>query len=275
MEIPNADLTPDDIEPGASLTGADLSEANLYLADLSGADLQEADLSGAILEEIDLSEANLYLADLSEANLYRADLSGANLRDANLSGTNLFEVNLSGVALSWATQIEPEFIDIKEMASQLYGLGDSETPGMWDAVARMNHELKTAYSANGLVGQARKYRVRERLARRNEAKAEGGLTGYSAWLGSLLSRIVTGYGVQLRWVGTLMLLIYLVSAAVYWRAGMEVGESLYYSIVTFTTAPPAPPPSGLITQVTAMGETFGGTLLIVLLGYVLGNREQV
>lgn len=71
--------------------------------------------------------------------------------------------------------------------------------------------------------------------------------------------------------------LYLGSATVYYDAGMEITNSLYYSIVTFTAAPPppSPPPGGLYSKVTAMVETFGGTLLIVVLGYVLGNREQV
>lgn len=45
-------------------------------------------------------------------------------------------------------------------------------------------------------------------------------------------------------------------------------------IVTFTTSPPDPSPAGLVTGTTAMIQTFGSTLLIVLLGYVLGNLEQ-
>jgi uncharacterized protein YjbI with pentapeptide repeats len=42
-----------------SLSGADLSEANLSGANLLGADLSEANLSGANLSGADLSEANL------------------------------------------------------------------------------------------------------------------------------------------------------------------------------------------------------------------------
>ena len=51
-------------------------------------------------------------------------------------------------------------------------------------------------------------------------------------------------------------------------------EKAYHSIVTFTTAPPEEP-HGKIVRSVAMAETFLGTLLVVFLGYVLGNREQV
>jgi len=52
---------------GANLSGADLTDANLSGANLSGADLTDANLGNA----------NLWNADLTDANL-----SGANLRDA-------------------------------------------------------------------------------------------------------------------------------------------------------------------------------------------------
>lgn len=214
MEIPNSDLTPDDIKPGADLQEADLSEANLFCA------------------------------------------------------------NISGVILNRGTQAELKPADAK----RIFSSGDDSQERdlqMWDGIARMYHGLKVAYSENGLVGRARTYRVRERWARRREAKAEGGPKGYSAWFGSLISRVVTGYGVQLYPVVLVMLAIYLVSAAIYWGPDMGIGASLYYSIVTFTTAPPSSPPGGLFVEATAMVETFVGTLLIVLLGYVLGNREQV
>lgn len=259
---------------GKDLFKSDFSEQDLVGADFSGADLRGADFSGADLTMANFSEANLLVANFSGANLGVANFSGAHLVGTDLSGAHLLDVNLSGVSLSVETLVETELAESKRIfKSEL--AGEFSASRMWDAIARMYHELKTAYSANGLAAQARKYYLRERWARRKEAKAAGGFTGYSVWMGSLLSRIVTGYGVQLRWTVGLMLLIYLLSALVYWKAGMGAEESLYYSIVTFTTAPPDAPPSGLVTKATAMFETFGGTLLIVLLGYVLGNREQI
>lgn len=68
-----------------------------------------------------------------------------------------------------------------------------------------------------------------------------------------------------------MVLLYGVSVGVYWGGGMAPDRALYYSIVTFTTSPP---PLGLASIMAGI-ETFAGTALIVLLGYVLGTREQV
>ena len=93
--------------PGANLSGADLSKAhlpgaNLSEAHLSGANLSGADLSKAHLPGANLSEANLSWANLSEAHLSGADLSGANLSGADLSGADLSEADLFGADLSGA-----------------------------------------------------------------------------------------------------------------------------------------------------------------------------
>ncbi|ELZ53151.1 hypothetical protein C465_01349 [Halorubrum distributum JCM 9100] len=73
-----------------------------------------------------------------------------------------------------------------------------------------------------------------------------------------------------------MILLYLLSAGVYHFVGeMSVGRSLYYSVVTFTTSPPEPAPTGLVMRAVAGFETFAGTTAVVFLGYVLGTREQV
>ena len=59
---------------GADLSGADLSDANLFKADLSHANLTNAKLA----------RTNLMNADLIQTNLTRADLTGAKLAKANI-----------------------------------------------------------------------------------------------------------------------------------------------------------------------------------------------
>jgi hypothetical protein len=271
-DFARTDLSGDDFSE-ANLREADFSKAALRETDFSEANLREADFSGANLFRADLSEAVLFVADFSESILLMADFSRANLSSAKFLKTDLLGVNLSQTYLSRSTQIEIEVADLKQSYKESV-VGDFEPTRMWGAIARTYHEIKTAYSGSGLVGRARKYYMGERWARRKEAKVDGGLTGYSTWLASLVSRIVTGYGVQLRWPIGIMLALFLAATAVYWYTGVE--NSLYYSIVTFTAAPPGlDPPPGLFAKVTAILETFLGTLLIVVLGYVLGAREQV
>jgi len=276
--LENADLSK------AHLPGANLSKARLYNADLSeallpestliGADLLDADLSEAKLEGVDLSEARLYGSSLSGAEMRGANLSDADLVNANLTNTLLWDTTLSGVLLSRGTNFDPprqrleQYTDNKDVDASL------DTVQLHDAVARINHELRLAYSENGLINRARKARVRERKARRKEAWADNTLQGTLTYLGSRLSQITTGYGVQLLPIGVLMSALLLGSASIYWWAGMNVQQSLYYSIVTFTTSPPSPPKPGVMKLVAGI-ETFLGTTAIVFLGYVLGTREQV
>ena len=98
MEVTGSDGKQYTIEPGADLSGADLSRADLNDTSLTG-----ADLSGALLIEADLSDAILIDANLSEADLSQVNLSGAILSGANLSGAILSGANLSGVNLEGVT----------------------------------------------------------------------------------------------------------------------------------------------------------------------------
>jgi len=307
---PEADLSQTDLSRaklnGANLSGADLSKASLINASLSGADLSNADLRGANFSAADLegadlgganarrtnfSEANLedctligadllraecYStdfagSDLSNANLVGAVLINALLPEANLSNADVAEITLRGAKLSRGTKIDnPE----NQIAVNQESETDLSTTQKYGIIARTNHELKNAYSTNGLVARARDARYRERKARRQEAFADGWWRGYAAWLGSILANLFTGYGVQLRWIVGMMFALFLLSAGVYNYQGMGFHDSLYYSVVTFTTSPPSPPETELSRLVAGI-ETFAGTAAIVFLGYVLGTRERV
>jgi hypothetical protein len=308
FSIPNDDsVSPADVQPGADLSDADLSDADLSGADLSDADLSRADLLGAhlydadlsdadlldahllnatlsdatlrdadlsntILHDADLSKAILLRADLSDATLLRADLRDADLSDADLRSTDLRDADLRGADLDDVVLSRGTIIDAPRKLVQT-GV-DRLRARKYDQIARTNNELRTAYSANGLTSRARTARVRERKARRREARAEGG-TGWIAWLWSILAQVFTGYGIQLRWITGMMMLLYLGSASVYSAVGgMSLGESLYYSVVTFTTSPPTEP-NGLVMRAVAGFETFAGTAATLFLGYVLGTRERV
>jgi len=102
--IPNDDnVSPDDIHPGTSLVGADLSDAHLVDADLSNADLTSANLTNANLLRADLSGANLTRSNLSNTDLPKATLTDAKLHRANLSNASLQAATLCGANIRSAT----------------------------------------------------------------------------------------------------------------------------------------------------------------------------
>lgn len=91
----------------ASLSGANLSDANLERSLLIGTNLSGTDLSDATLSVADLSYANLSGAVLKGADLSHIALEEANLSGADLSHTNLSSANLKGAKLSFAA--DPRF----------------------------------------------------------------------------------------------------------------------------------------------------------------------
>jgi hypothetical protein len=244
--------------------------AEIRDGDLHGARVAATDLSLVSFPDYtglvgaDLSEAELRQADLSEAELPGADLSRASLVNADLSGADLRRIDFSDVAFTQATRLGRQ---------RRAETGDPLARD-WDEIARTYQALKERLSNLGLTGKARRQYLLERRARRLEAKASGGIRGYVAYALSWLSRYVTGYGVDLRAVAGVMLLIFVAPTVVYWNAGFD--NSLYYSVVTITTAPPSEPRiTDSVTRAFAMAETFLGTLSTVLLGYVLATRESV
>ena len=84
MDIKNKDGAVIMTVPGDTLTGANLTDADLAWADLTGANLTDADLTGADLTGADLTEVDLIDADLTGVDLIDADLTGANLYGAKL-----------------------------------------------------------------------------------------------------------------------------------------------------------------------------------------------
>lgn len=290
---------------GSKLDHVDLSGATLDNATLADTVLKEADLSGATLRRLDLTDANLESADLSAVDLERTDATGTSFVGADLTGANLYQVTLTGTDLR---DCNLSGSDLRETVIQGLTVNQGTRCGKqtraeraaddapaWDAIARTYNNLKSTFSAAGLVGKARQYHVLERRARGFEAREtgtisayfqlgdgriptfsleDGDVRSYGMYVSSVTSRVTTGFGVRpLRLV--LWMLFLFGTAGVLYELDPGIADSVYYSVVTFTTAPPAgDKPTILVVRLVELVETFGGTLLVVLLGYVLGNRER-
>lgn len=221
------------------------------------------DLSKAKFRTIDDGRVLFGGANLTDAVLKSVDFDRASFLGVTLTGTDLREASIADISVNGATTCE----QLNEGTTF-----DSED---WDATARAYHDLKTVFGDHGLVGKARDTHIRERRARRLEAKATSGVLD-KRFLGSLFSRIFTGYGVQVKNLLIWMAVLFFGSTAVYVFAGVEdtLVDNVSYSVRAFVVAPPPDPLPGILTKVVMMVETFFGTLSIVLLGYILGNRER-
>jgi uncharacterized protein YjbI with pentapeptide repeats len=121
---------------GKTLTGVDLSNANLEKADLTGADLSEANLLKANLAGVDGSgmklvnalalrsrfkEAWLDGADLSGADLTNADFADANLERSAGAAVKLAQARLRGVKATGARWPDADLSEAKMQAAVFVG----------------------------------------------------------------------------------------------------------------------------------------------------------
>ncbi len=281
----------------ATLREADLSNADLRGVDLFYVDLRDADCSGARLTDADCTAAEFHRADLTDADFGGADCTGArfpgaSFREATLAEADAHDTRLVDVSLWYADLTETDLRNatIRRVAFQEATVSDltldrqtslknptepdtDADPDEWDATARAYHDLKTEFADNALLDQARTLHVRERRARRLETRAARGPWNADQ-LTALAAELLTGYGVSVTRVTLVMLVLLVGSTGVY--ALGDVQDPLAYSVVAFTTAAPlATLPTNPVLRTTALVETFFGTLLIILLGYILGNREQL
>lgn len=293
--------------PDANLSMAKFSDADLSRAKLPKVRLRKADLIKTDLYKTEFHNADLYKAEFHNANLRRAefpdadlrytDISNKDLRGTKFSRSDLRVATVSNVEINRATRVDtllepsaPSPWDkirrfttstskaAKEAEDELPDAEPTADPTEWDRVARAYHGLKHEFNENGFVGRARKFHIKERRARRYETACEEGWFSRSH-VSKFVSGLFTGYGVGVRRLAGTMLFLFAFSTAVYAVAGVPSNATalnpLVYSVITFTTAPPGGI-SGFPwwAKVVAGLETFAGTLLIVSLGFVLGNREQ-
>lgn len=234
---PNVDLAGADLS-GAKLRNTDLSGANLSECDMYFADFSDTDFSDANLEEANIKGSNLRGAEMPDANLRRAKLSDACCENVNFQDADLFraecfntdfaaadfsEANLVGAILTESLLPEADFsgASIREITldgSKLSRGTNFDKPGdeitikkpdddelpnrkRYDIIARTNHELKNAYSENGLVSEARKSRYRERknAVRKHSQPVEnmGNLNGsrqLSQWFSLVMVFVYGGSG---------------------------------------------------------------------------------
>lgn len=277
-ELRGSDLTGGTLRD-AAVSSADLIDVSLFGAELQRARFDRARLSNVNLSATKLGDSRFESADLDTVALDDADCTGTYFRGATLSSATLSGINLEEADLRNATLADVELRDGKlsgmevNRATKIEPLrqpDDRTDPDSWDEIARTYHDLKRVFGEASLIEQARKLRIRERRARRIEIKADQGWFS-PEHVTSYLSGLFTGYGIRVWRVVGVIVVVPLVFAVVYQLLGVD--QPLRYSLSTFTTSPPVQPTNPL-TRFVVNVETFAKTLLTVLLGYILGNREQ-
>ena len=136
-------------EPIITLTGADLSTA-----DLSGINLSEADLRQVHLSEAKLTEAHLSKTDLTGADLVGADLQGA-MSGKGLPGAgkwvppNLSQANLNEAILRGACLIRTNLTEVSMQRTHLEN-ADLREAILTKAILRDAWLLETNFTSAGM-----------------------------------------------------------------------------------------------------------------------------
>jgi uncharacterized protein YjbI with pentapeptide repeats len=297
-----------EIADGRSLQGAYLVEAplggNMLCpgCDLKGVKFPRANLSGA-----HLSYSNLEGVDFSFANLESARLSACRIGGARFIGARLFGTKFRDNVFSGVIGLTMEnFRTLKWGWVPMYRIFE-EYPGQSETIYR---KLATYFSVEGLLDDAswaayRACLMRHRLLSKKLSPIQLGMTnildsaiyekplkighfpsrkyglpwiiGVLAWCRSMLLRIVMGYGEKpLRVVANAFCVILAYSAAYYFHGqitGRSFVDSLYFSIVTFTTLGYGDiAPHGYMRLVAA-SEALVGIFLSGLFIFCLGRRS--
>lgn len=289
-DLTDADFTGAEIR-GADFTSATLEDTNFNWVDGFGAEFSGNDLATASLCYGEFINANFVGADFGEKeickiDLYNADLSGATMRNCIVQDASLVDTNLSGADLRGTSFHEPDVRDVDIASAQLSGStrfnGFSWEPDgsrSWDTLAKSYNRIRKEFKNNALnASQTSLYFLQQR-ARTVEHLSE---RNYRAFGLRGAFELLTGYGVRARY--PLFWTLFLIATTTLWYLLIPLsweGGALHYSVSTFVTSAPHPPETSpnrvidLITQMIVLIETYFGTTLIILLGYVLGNRDAI
>lgn len=230
---------------GFELAGADLED--VYL--VNHGDQDGYDLSGADLHRANLRQAHLFGINLQGASLMKADCTNANFHCANLAGCNLLGTKLDGAKLenvNWGDELLQE-----QQAREAFRRGDEEAAlDFMQQAEEIYRNLRKVCEYQGLFEFAGHFFYKEMIARRQQVPF------WSARRGTLfLVDLFCGYGERPARVILFSMALIVLFAFLYFLVGvkgpdgtivfslqagllenlLQLGRSVYFSVVTFTT----------------------------------------
>ncbi|AMO55435.1 hypothetical protein GZ77_10205 [Endozoicomonas montiporae] len=229
---------------GFLLKGANLENVNLVNRGGKPFQLVEADLNRA-----NLYRAHLYQVNLSRCNLLKANLGGANLHFTDLTDCNLLGVNFKSARLDevcWGTHLLQERQAYKKLCN---GQTEAARP-LFEEAEEVARNIRRSCENQGLFAIAGDFFYREMVIRRQS---------YPEWsydrILSTLVDVISGYGEKPRRVISFAAGLIFLFSFIYLLFGVQEGgrliqyssdqsllvnartwlDTLYYSVVTFTT----------------------------------------
>ncbi|MCW7551404.1 pentapeptide repeat-containing protein [Endozoicomonas gorgoniicola] len=234
---------------GRPMEGFLLKGANLENVNLVNHDGEPYRLTGADLNRANLHKAHLYQVSLLQCNLLKANLSGANLHFTDLSGCNLLGVNFKQARLDevyWGDRLLQERLGYEQQRSHQHESAQS----LFQEAEEVARNIRRNCESQGLFAIAGDFFYREMVIRRQRYPK----WSYDRGL-SLLVDLISGYGEKPRRVISFAAGLIILFSFIYLLFGVQEGErliqyspdqsflvnartwldTLYYSVVTFTT----------------------------------------
>jgi len=285
----------------ANFNSAFLRSAQLDSVRLRGATFDGGDLSGLTAENIAIPETTFNNVSVNHSTVFgnEAPFWSAGF----LSISDDIETHyLRGEIAAMEAEGTNESYWLGAIKNLPYIGGDEQAEEQYEQVSQQYKRLEQLFADNNITDRAAKYYFRSQDARRKSRRTSRNLGN----IPSLLKKFVYGYGVSPYKVAGCIVMLWLVSALLFApiplgqsQAGhltlqepvislsswlLEPGyygnitavlwERAYFSAITLSSIG-----YGDLTPVTPAGqflaafEGFLGMVLVVLLGYVLGNKE--
>jgi hypothetical protein len=246
-----------------------LSSIHFEGASLKYCNFQDGKMHDCYFEHADLFHAEFKNATLSDCNFHQATCNGINVR-----GTKLVNCNFSDASIKDIT-FDSTIVDQKT------GFGKklkSEQEGHYRFASIEYKQIKEMFKNSSLHGLADEYHFREMVAKRKIRSVKHPLRFLGYVFGDLLCKYGTSFIRVLLWSFLLILFTALLhtqhGSLMYHNTPVEANffDSLYFSIVTFTTLGYGDYHATGIMRYLAAAEAFLGTALMALFTVIVARN---
>ncbi|MBI4232669.1 pentapeptide repeat-containing protein [Candidatus Peregrinibacteria bacterium] len=281
----------EEVEDGIDLRGAPMAGFDFrvpILEDDDGYSENVAILSNIHFEGTILKHCNFENGKIHDCSFENAELEHCNFENATVNNCNFQEANCLGVNLHNSKLINCNFSDatIRDISLASVVIDQKSTFGKklrsekednYHFASMEYKQIKEMYKNSSLHGEADEYHFREMVAKRKTISIKSPKRWFNFFFGDLLCKYGTSFNRVLFWAAIVILISaasHTVQNSLYFHnTPTKVGflDSLYFSIVTFTTLGYGDYHAIGLMRFIAAGEAFIGATLLSLFTVIVAR----